>query len=152
MRRGPDQDLTGLGRLLESCRHVQRLAGREGRVAVLDDDLAGLDPDPYGQLAVAAFHDRDCRSHRALGVVLVSRRDAEDRQDRVAGELLDRAAVRVDVRPDAVEEPRHLPPGDLGITRGDERSRVDEVDEHRRRELPLHTLSVGSRRVVTEGG
>ena len=142
-----DQDLARLGGLLEPRRDVQRLARRERGVAVLDDHLARLDADPHGELAVARLDDLHRRPHGALGVVLVRDRDAEDREDGVAGELLDRAAVRVDVRLRAVEEPRHASPGDLGVARGDEQARVDEIDEQRGRELPLHTRSLGSRGV-----
>ncbi len=98
VRRRADQDLPRLGRLLETGGDVQRLARGEGRVAVLDDHLARLDPDPHRKLAVAGLDDRDGRAHGPLGVVLVRGRDAEDGEDGVAGELLDRAPVAVDVR------------------------------------------------------
>ena len=152
VRSRPDQDLARIGRLLEPGRDVQRLAGRERRVTVLDDDLPRLDADPHRQLPVAGLDDGDGSAHRALGVVLVRRGDAEDRQHGVSCELLYRAAVRVDVRSDAVEEPRHLPPDDLRVARGDQGRGVDEIDEHRRRELALHTLSLGSAEGVRQGG
>ena len=132
------EDLAGLRGLLEPGRDIESLAGREGGVALVDDDLPGLDPDPHGQLAVARLDDRDRRPHRALGIVLVRGRHPEDGEHRVAGELLDGPAVGLDVRPDPVEEARHTPPRDLRVIRGDERSRVHEVDEQRRRELALH--------------
>ena len=112
--------------------------GGERRVAVLDHQLAGLDADPDRQLAVAALDDRDGRPDGALGVVLVGGRHAEDRKHGVAGELLDGSAVRVDVPLDAIEEAGHLTARHLGIARRDQRGRVDQVDEHRRRELPFH--------------
>jgi hypothetical protein len=40
-----DQDLAGAGGLLQPRRHVDGLAGGEGRVGLVDDDLAGLDAD-----------------------------------------------------------------------------------------------------------
>ena len=42
---GADQHLPGAGGLLETCRQGHRLAGREGGVAFVDDDLARLDTD-----------------------------------------------------------------------------------------------------------
>ena len=142
------EDLARLRGLLEPCRDIERLAGREGRVALVDDDLTRLDPDADGELAVPRLDDRDRGTHRALGVVLVCGRHAEDGEHGVAGELLDRPAVRLDVRPDPVEEARHTPPRDLRVVRGDERGRVHEVDEQRRRELALHASKsrVGGRR------
>jgi hypothetical protein len=42
----PDQHLAGAGRLLEPCGERDCLARREGRVGLVDDDLARLDADP----------------------------------------------------------------------------------------------------------
>src|SRR5207245_1951348 len=77
---------------------VDRLSGGEGRVALLlGDDLARLDADAGLEVELTHLLERgergpDC----ALGVVLVGERDAEGGHDRVAGELLHRAAVRDD--------------------------------------------------------
>ena len=76
----------------------------------------------------------------ALGVVLVRLRDAERGHDGVAGELLDDAAVRGDAVRDVLEERVDAPADDLGIARGDELGRADEIDEEHGRELPLHAL------------
>ena len=109
-------------------------------------DSATTSPDSIpmrtAEAAVAALEDRGGGAYGTLRVVLVRRRDAEDRHDRIAGELLDRPAVRGDVSCGALEEARHPPPDDLRIASGDERGRVDEVDEQRRRELPLHQPGV----------
>src|SRR5262245_45272698 len=43
VRARADEELSGLGRLLEPCCQRDRLAGGEGGLAVLGDDLAGLD-------------------------------------------------------------------------------------------------------------
>ena len=56
------------------------------------------------------------------------------------------------LRPDALEEARHAPSCDLGVVRGDERGRVHEVDEQRRRELALHPRSLGSATSPGTGG
>src|SRR6185295_12028948 len=98
------EDLARLGGLLEACRDIERLAGCEGRVALVDDDLPCLDPDADGELAVPRLDDRNRGTHRALGVVLVCGLYAEDGEHRVAGELLHRPAVRLDVRADTIEE------------------------------------------------
>ena len=45
--------------------------------------------------------DRECGANGAFGIVLVRNRGAEDAIDRVADELLDRAAVALDLRPQA---------------------------------------------------
>jgi hypothetical protein len=138
VRRRPDQDLAGLRALLEPRRDVEGLTGRERRVARLRDDLARLDPDADGKVAVTRLEDRDSRAHGALGVVLVRDRDAEYGDDRVARELLDGAAVRGDVRGGPLEEGGHASPDDLRVASGDECGGVDEIDEQRRRELALH--------------
>ena len=78
----------------------------------------------------------------ALGVVLVRLRDAECCQHRVAGELLDHAAVRLDARRDLGEVPGHAPANDFRIGAGHEGRRADQVDKQYGRELPLHPSSV----------
>ena len=150
--RRADQDLAGLRALLEACGDVERLTGGEGRVTRLRDDLAGLDPDPHGQVALARLEDGDGCAHGALGVVLVRDRHAEHGHDRVSGELLHRPAVRRDVRRGTVEERGHAAPDDLRVASGDERGGIDEIDEQRRRELALHGRSLGSGEEAPRGG
>ncbi len=100
-----DQQLARLGGLLQPRGDVDGLAGGEGRVAVVRDDLARLDPDPRLELElVHAVQDGQRGADRALGVVLVRLRDPEGRHDGVAGELLDDAAVRGDAVRDVLEE------------------------------------------------
>ena len=141
MRGRADQDLARLGDLLEARGEVDGLTGGERRVARAGHDLAGLDADPRLELElVDRLEDRERGPHGALGVVLVRLRDAEGGHDRVARELLDVAAVRLDAARDLVEEPRHAPAHDLGIARGDERRRVDEVDEEDRCEFSFHRV------------
>ena len=152
VRRRADQDLAGLRALLEACGDVERLTGGEGRVTRLRDDLAGLDPDPHGQVSLARLEDGDGCAHGALGVVLVRDRHAEHGHDRVSGELLDRPAVRRDVRRGTVEERGHAAPDDLRVASGDECGGIDEIDEQRRRELALHGRSLGSREEAPRGG
>ena len=151
MGEGPEEDLARRGGLLEPGRQVDRLAGRERRLGVVGDDLAGLDPDPRLQPEpVHGIHDRDGRAHGPLGVVLVRLRDAERRHDRIAGELLDDAAVGRDAVRDVLEEGRHTATDDLRITCGDELGRADQIDEDDSCELPFHHLIVETRVDQTE--
>ena len=130
MGRVADEDLPGPGGLLEACRDVDRLAGREGRVGLVDDDFAGFDPDArLDPDLVRMVEDAERRARRALGVVLVCLRDAEGRHDGIAGELLHGAAVRLDAAGDGVEPGRHAPARDFRILGRDELGRADEVGE-----------------------
>ncbi len=104
------------------------------------DDLAGLDADAHLEAELAhRVDDRKRRPHRPLGVVLVRGRDAERGHHRVAGELLDDAAVRGDAVRDLVEEAGQPRAHDLRVGARDELRRADEVDEEHRRELPFHS-------------
>ena len=134
-----DQDLARTGRTLETRCQVDRLTRRERRVRAVDDDLAGLDPDPGLELEVVDrfAHGQRC-SHGSLRVVLVRLRDAERGHDGIPGELLDDAAVLRHALRDRLEELVHAAPHDLRIGSGDEPCRVDDVDEQHRCELALH--------------
>ena len=151
MGEGAEEDLARRSGLLKPGCQVDRLAGRERRLGVVGDDLAGLDPDPRLQPEpVHGIHDRDGRAHGPLGVVLVRLRDAERRHDRVAGELLDDAAVGRDAVRDVLEEGRHTAADDLRIACGDELGRADQIDEDDSCELPFHRLIVDTRVDQTE--
>ena len=143
VRARAEQQLARLGGLLQTSGDVDGLAGGEGRVAVVRDHLARLDPDPRLELElVHAVQDREAGPNGALGVVLVRLRDPEGGHHSVAGELLDDPAVRGHAVRDALEVRLHAPPHDLGIGAGDERGRVDEIDEQDRGELAFHASSV----------
>ena len=104
-RKRADQDLPGLGDLLEPRRDVDCLAGCERRVGLVRHDLPRFDPDPRLEAEpVDGVEDRHGGADRALGVVLVRRRNPERRHDGVAGELLDDAAVRGDALRDVLED------------------------------------------------
>src|SRR6202035_449652 len=104
-------------------------------------DLAGLDADASLEVELLDLGERrEAGAHGALGVVLVRERDSEGGHDRVAGELLHRAAVRDDAVRHLVEEARDLAPDDLRIAAGKVLGRVDEVDEKDGDELALHAL------------
>ena len=137
---GADQDLARRRRLLQPSGQVDGLAGCEGRVGGLHDHLAGFDADARLQLELLdAFQDPDAGAHRPLRVVLVGLCHAEGGEHGVARELLHDPAVRHHAMGDQIEEPRHPPPDDLGVGGGDERGRIDQIDEQHGGELALHT-------------
>ena len=151
-RERADHDLPRLRRLLQAGGDVDRLAGREGRVRLVGDDLAGLDADPRLEAElVHRVEDRGGGADGALGVVLVGLRDPERGHDGVAGELLDDAAVRRDAVRDVLEERVDAPAHDLRVARGDELGRADEIDEDDGRELAFHVSSVGIARSRSGG-
>ena len=71
-----------------------------------DEDLARVDGDPDLELLFLAdpVADREGRPNRALGIVLVRDRGAEDRHHGVADELLDGAAADLQLGPEPVVE------------------------------------------------
>ena len=125
--------------LLQAGGRVDREPGRERRLGLVREDLARLDPDPHLEAELAdALDDPERGANRALRVVLVRERHAERRHHRVAGELLDDAAVGGDAVRDLVEEARQARADDLGVGARDELRRADEVDEKDGCELAFH--------------
>ena len=134
----------------EPGRDVQRLAGREGRVTVLDDDLPASMPIRTGARRRRSRRWRRLRAPRARRRPRApsGRRRPPARRLRESSRSCRRTCR---CGSDAVEEPvtfRH----DLRVARGDQGRGVDEIDEHRRRQLALHTLSLGSAEGVREAG
>src|SRR4029453_11836747 len=117
----------------------------EGRIGLVDHDLAGLDADASLEAEVtSALEDAEAGADGALGVVLVREGDAECRHHGIASELLDRSAVRLDAAGDAVEEGRDPAAGDLGVLSGHELGRSHEVREQHSCELSLHAEILGT--------
>src|SRR5207253_10835829 len=85
-------------------------------------------------------------AHRPLRVVLVRAGDPEGGHHSITGELLDRAAVRLDAARHLLEEARYAPPHDLRIAAAKELRRPHEVDEKHGRKLPPHDLKSTERR------
>src|SRR5206468_6076175 len=104
-----------------------------------DERLPGVDRDADVKIGLLRdpVADRKRSANRALGVVLVRKRSAEERDDGVADELLHRAAealeLRAHARVVAGEPGAHV----LGIHPLGGRRRADEVAEHDRDDLPL---------------
>ena len=154
-----EQHVAGAGGLLEPRSDVDRVAGHERLAAraVARDDLAGVDADPQGdarpeallEILVQGTEARlhlQCGAARAQRIVLVRLRDAEDREDGVADELLHRAAVTLERAAHLVEVGEHQAADRLRIEALAHRGRARQVTEDKRRELPA--LRVGG----CEGG
>jgi hypothetical protein len=96
------------------------------------------------------------RQDRSLRIVLVRHRNAEDRDDRVADELLHRAAVAFDLLDHRLEERREDGPEVLRVELGGEFGRRREVGEQDGDQLALRELGrrgrLGRRRCFAEGG
>ena len=104
-----DRDPHLRGRRLQPSRGVDRVAGEEafagaGLDAEPDERLAGVDPDAGTKRCATdsrePFHlcdDPKAGAHGALGIVLVGGGHAEHSDCRVPDELLDDAAVRLDL-------------------------------------------------------
>ncbi len=127
-----------------------------------DERLAGVDADPHLELQVRIgvvqladrVLDRERRADRALGIVLVRDRGPEDSHDRVADELLDRAAEALQV----AAEPLVVRSQDrayvLGIEPLRAGGRADEIGEDDGDRLALlsgragHDVESGTARVA----
>ncbi len=109
-----------------------------GALAERDERLARLHRDAHRQVALAnAFTDREGRSHRSLGVVLMGHRGAEDTHRGVADELVERAPEPLDLLlRDRVE--RHEDAADvLGVGLVAALGEPGEVGEDDRHEPPF---------------
>ena len=102
--------------------------------------LAGRDPDSQLELLLEReLADRERCADCALGIVLVRGRCAEERHDRVADELLDGAAVALELGAHALVVGAQDRLDVLGIQRLGARGEADEVAEDDRDDLALAT-------------
>jgi hypothetical protein len=114
VRRLADEDPVHRRRTLETRGRVDDVARDhaltlDGPRAERDECLARVRGRPDLQLAVAErVADRERRADGALGIVLVRDGRAEDRHHRVADELLDGAAVPLDLRAQPRVIRRHM--------------------------------------------
>ena len=133
-----DQDLVGIGGVLQAGGHVDRVAGGEPLLGP-GDHLAGVHADPplHAQLGERRPH-LDRRPAGAQRVVLVHLRHPEDRHHRVTDELLHRAAVRLDDRLHPLEVAGEQPLQRLRVDRLAERGRADHVAEQHGDDLAMH--------------
>ncbi len=144
VRRLVDEDPVDGSRGLQPGRRVHDVArghalalGRPG--AERDERLAGRDRDPNLEVTLLAdpVADRERGADRALGVVLVRGRRAEQRHHRVADELLDRPAAPLELgaqtRVVGLEDRAHV----LRIHLLGPRGEPDEVGEEDGHDLAL---------------
>ena len=139
-----DDDLPGRAARLQSRGDVEHVAGHHaqllGAAHLGDHHLAGVDPAVHlhgdaelrGELGVELgqpLPDGDRGAQGAGGVVLVGPGQPEDADHRVADELLDAAAGRLDLRPQRGEVRRHEVGEDLAVEVLAERGGVDQVQE-----------------------
>ena len=142
----PDEDaVDGRGGLESSCRvdHIagdHRLARRDPR-SECNECLAGVDGDSDvdGGLSESVA-DRERRANGALWIVLVRNRGAEHRHHGVADELLDRAAVSLELRTQARVVGGQDRPHLLGVVALGLGGRADEIREEDGHHLPLLQL------------
>ena len=140
-RRGRLQAGSGVDHVARGHPLALRRPGAEG-----DQRLARVDGDPQLQLVPLLRHpvaDRERRAHRALRVVLVRGRGAEERHHRVADELLDGAAEALElpaqVRVVRGEQPANV----LGIELLGAGGEADEIGEEHRHDLALLARGCG---------
>ena len=149
VRRLADEHLARLRGLLESCRDVDRVAGRELliRGGVPDDHLARVDAGARGDAnpvlareilvdALEGLAHLERRPHGSERVVLVDGGHAEHGHDGVADELLDGAAVTFERCLHRVEVAPHHTPQRLGVEPLAEGRRVGDVREDDRDHRP----------------
>ena len=134
LRRLTDQHRARLGRRLDTRRRVDQVAGDHALApgAERDRRLAGEHAGARLQTGTELRHRGDefeRGAHRPLGVVFVRGRCAPDGHDRVADELLDRAAVALDHRPRRLEVLGEELPRFLGVPRLGQRREADQVGE-----------------------
>ncbi len=129
-----DEDPVGRGGGLQAGGGVDNVAGghafaRLGARVQRDEGLARGDPDPHLEVArfLGPLSDRKCGADGALGVVLVRGRRPEERHHSVADELLDGAAVPLELVSQALvvrtEDGLHV----LRVQRFGARGEPDEV-------------------------
>jgi hypothetical protein len=162
--RGPlsEDDRARLGRLLQARGDVDRVARDEevaarraggqhlaGAHADADADRLGLGPAHVP--ALQAPEHAAGGAHGPQRVVFMGRRHAEDGHDRVADELLDRAALRRDLLGHCREVVGHHRPHVLGVHLLCARRRADNVREEHGDELE-HLAGRGFLRCRPTGG
>ncbi len=149
-----DHDRARLGESLDPGGDIGRVA--KNLAGPIDHDGAGLDPDASGELRQAGAgvcavevgeRALDCErgAHRALRIVLLRDRVAEQRHDPVAEffrdmatHLPDRLGRRVEIAADEIAPV-------LGVERRGHARRSHEVAEHHRQMPPLRGFGRGGR-------
>ncbi len=152
IRRLVDEDAVHGRGALKPCRGIDDVAGGHALAfarpsAERNEGFARRDGDPELKilLLLHPVADRERGADRALGIVLVGDRSAEERHDRVPDELLDGAAVPLElaaqVRVVGLEHGAHI----LGIHLLGPARESDEVCEQHRHDLALLASIAGLR-------
>ena len=140
-----DQDLVGVGGVLQAGGDIDRVPGRQPLLGTRDH-LARVHADPSLH---AQLRERRPHLHRrpagAQRVVLVHLRHTEDRHHRVADELLHRALVRLDDRLHPLEVAGQQRLKRLRVDGLAERGRADHVAEQHGDDLPMHSRIIPCR-------
>jgi hypothetical protein len=144
-RRLADEDAVHRCGRLQPRRRVDDITGRHalagfGPRAERDQRLAGVDGDAELKVGLLFAHpvaDRERGAHRSLGIVLVRDRSAEERDDRVADELLHGAAVALELRAQPLVVRRQQCAHVLRVHLLGARGEPDEVGEQHRDDLAL---------------
>ena len=136
-----DVDPTGRRKRLEPSRDVHDVAHRRvvvGTTDATDDHLAGVDPDPHLDRPPEAILGAECgqrllhrqrRPNGAVGVVLVGDRRPEQGEDPVAEDLVDAAAIGLDVLDHPLECAVDQPLDPFGVEMLAEPGEPDDVSE-----------------------
>ena len=134
-----DEDGAWLGRGLKPACRVDEVAGDHPLADRPERDrrLAGQDSGPGLDPWAEPLHRVDelkAGPNGSLGVILVGRRCAPDRHDRITDELLDRSPVAADDLARQVEVAREQLASVLGVAALRERREPDQIGEHDRHE------------------
>ena len=140
-----EEDVAGLGSLLEPRRDVDCVSGCE-RPAFVRDHLTGVDPHPHLELGAELALQLGVERRQLVAqlgggsrcpqrIVLVDNRDPEHRHDGVADELLDGPAVAFEHLARDVEVPLHHAPQRLRVEPFAQRGRPGHVAEEDRDDL-----------------
>ena len=148
VRLSPDQHAAGGRCVLQACRGVGNVTGRERltrRRVDRDDGLPGTHRSPELEIEpgmrdvqfVDALDDRERRSNGPIGVIGLRERRPEHRHDRITDVLLDGPAIVLDPLPRVVEVELVAIADVLGVGAVGARRRTDDIDEQHGDELPF---------------
>ena len=149
VRRLANEDAVHRCRRLDAGRGVDDVSGHHAlafrRSGIeRDEGLARVDRDPQRDAGLRRrVPDGEGRAYGTFRIVLVGDRGPEHRDDRIADELLDRAAKPLQVRSHASMMCSEHCPHVLGVASLGQSGRADEVGEYDRHDLPL--LAWGNR-------
>jgi hypothetical protein len=150
-----DEDPVDRSSILETCGCVDDVArghslARLGASVQPDERLSRRDGDPHLDIVLLdrPLTNRKAGANGTLGIVLVGCRRAEERHDRVADELLDGAAVALELGAKALVIRAEERFDVFGIESFSAARKADEVAEDDRDDLALSALGGGHRQAL----